>query len=143
MKSIRKTLSIILLLAFVSTPILAQSQQRGDRNRDRSDRLRDVPTEVRTEAHIAVFDAYLSLTDEQKTALARIDQEFAIKREALRSEPVNRQRKMVMSRDLQSEHQQAIHDVLTKEQYSVFLEKREAIQVEVRQRLRAYSNKEG
>lgn len=132
-----------MLLAFVSTPILAQSQQRGDRNRDRSDRLRDVPTEVRTEAHIAVFDAYLSLTDEQKTALARIDQEFAIKREALRSEPVNRQRKMVMSRDLQSEHQQAIHDVLTKEQYSVFLEKREAIQVEVRQRLRAYSNKEG
>ena len=48
-----------------------------------------------------------------------------------------------MMKDLRDEHQQAIHKVLTKDQYSVYLEKREDIRYDIRQRLMAYSKEEG
>jgi Na+-transporting NADH:ubiquinone oxidoreductase subunit NqrC len=142
MKSISKILSAIVVLSLISITALAQPGRgdRGMQNRDRDmDRLRDVPVEVRTEAHLAVFDEYLNLTDTQKEQIREADAVFAKKSGALKEEKVNRRKKMGMAKELRNEHQRAIHDLLTKEQYSVFLDKRQAIRYDIRQRLRSYN----
>ena len=53
---------------------------------------------------------------------------------------MSRDRKRIAMRDLRNEHQQAIHDLLTKDQYAIYLEQKEAIQYDIRQRLKAYSD---
>lgn len=140
MKRINSSLSIFVLIALFSATALAQPG-RGNRGQqlDRQ-RMLDVPTEVRSEAHIAVFDEYLNLTDAQKEQIKTIDEDFAKRGTDLREASMNRQRRMVQMRDLRNEHQQALHEILSKEQYAVYLEKKEAIQYDIRQRLRAYSD---
>jgi len=138
MKLLAKTFFLTLLIAAVVMPAIAQPQ-RGNQDRQQMEQFRDVPQEVRTEAHIAVFDEYLQLTDIQKEQIRVVDEEFAKKGDALREEPMNRKRKMMQAKDLRDEHQQAIHDILSKDQYAIYLEEKEAIQYEIRQRLKAYS----
>ena len=141
MKRIISSLSIIALIALFSTATFAQ-QGRGNRGPQQGrQQMLDVPTEVRTEAHIAVFDDYLKLTDSQKEKIKQVDEDFATQGKELREASMNRQRKMVAMRDLQNEHQKALHELLTKEQYAVYLDKKEAIQYDIRQRLKAYSDK--
>lgn len=143
MKSFSKTLTALFVLSFISFSAIAQSGMRGDRGaqqRDRAmDRLRDVPVEVRTEAHVAVFDEYLNLTDAQKTKLKEIDQKFVQRGQTLRQNKTYPQKKRVQGRALRNERRQAIHQLLTKEQYAVYLEKQEAIRYDIRQRLRSYN----
>ena len=150
MKRIAKTSLIVLLAALFSTQIFAQKRgnddRRGDRNRPDRDRIQllmNIPAEVRSDIHVSVFDEYLSLTDAQKKELIAVDQTFNTKMSEVRDEKVNRRKKGGMMKDLRDEHQQAIHKVLTKDQYSVYLEKREAIRYDIRQRLMAYSKEEG
>lgn len=142
MKFISRTLVAILFLSLISVSALAQTGIRGERgnqHRDRAmDRLRDVPVEVRTEAHVAVFDEYLNLTDAQKIKLKEIDQKFAQRGQALRQNKTYPQKKRVQGRELRNERRQAIHQLLTKEQYAVYLEKQETIRYDIRQRLRSY-----
>ena len=135
MKRTFKTTLILAIIALVASPIFAQPKQ-GDRGRN-SERgmMRDVPPEVKSEAHIAVFDQYLELSKTQEEQIKAVDEEFALKGEELREEKVNRRKKMMMAKELRSEHQQAIHEILTKEQYSIYLEKKEAIRYDIRQRL--------
>ena len=144
MKRTIKSSFILALVLFIASPVIAQ-QRQGDRDRrpgpDR-EMLRDIPAEVRTEAHVEVFDEYLSLTDSQEQQIREIDEEFATKGEQIREEKVNRRKKMLMAKELRNEHQQAIHEVLTKEQYAVYLEKKEAIRYDIRQRLK-YHVKDG
>ncbi len=141
MKRINISLSIIVLIALFSATALAQPG-RGNRGQqqDRQQML-NIPTEVRSETHIAVFDQYLNLTDAQKEQIKIIDEDFAKRRIDFREASMNRQRRMVEMRDLRNEHQLALHEVLSKEQYAMYLEKKEAIQFDIRQRLRAYSDK--
>lgn len=140
MKRINSSLSIFVLIALFSATALAQPG-RGNRGQQQDrQRMLDVPTEVRSEAHIAVFDEYLNLTDAQKEQIKTIDEDFAKRGTDLREASMNRQRRMVEMRDLRNEHQQALHEILSKEQYAVYLEKKEAIQYDIRQRLRAYSD---
>lgn len=140
MKRINSSLSIFILIALFSATALAQPG-RGNRGQQQDrQRMLNVPTEVRSEAHIAVFDEYLNLTDAQKEQIKTIDEDFAKRGTDLREASMNRQRRMVEMRDLRNEHQQALHEILSKEQYAVYLEKKEAIQYDIRQRLRAYSD---
>jgi hypothetical protein len=140
MKRINSFLSIFVLIALFSATALAQPG-RGNRGQQQDrQRMLNVPTEVRSEAHIAVFDEYLNLTDAQKEQIKTIDEDFAKRGTDLREASMNRQRRMVEMRDLRNEHQQALHEILSKEQYAVYLEKKEAIQYDIRQRLRAYSD---
>jgi hypothetical protein len=140
MKRINSSLSIFVLIALFSATALAQPG-RGNRGQQQDrQRMLNVPTEVRSEAHIAVFDEYLNLTDAQKEQIKTIDEDFAKRGTDLREASMNRQRRMVEMRDLRNEHQQALHEILSKEQYAVYLEKKEAIQYDIRQRLRAYSD---
>lgn len=140
MKRINSSLSIFILIALFSATALAQPG-RGTRGQQQDrQRMLNVPTEVRSEAHIAVFDEYLNLTDAQKEQIKTIDEDFAKRGTDLREASMNRQRRMVEMRDLRNEHQQALHEILSKEQYAVYLEKKEAIQYDIRQRLRAYSD---
>ena len=44
--------------------------------------------------------------------------------------------KMAMGKELRDEHQKAIHQILTKEQYAIYLDKKEAIRYDIRQRLK-------
>ena len=147
MKKLLKTLSISLIMALIALPTMAQMGNRADRGTgirnqtprgDRMQMFTNIPADVRADIHIAVFDEYLNLTDTQKTKLAEIDRDFADKGIALRTEAMGRDRKNVAMRDLQNEHQVAIHDLLTKEQYATYLSKREAIRVETQQRMRDY-----
>lgn len=138
MKRTIKSSFILALILLVASPVFAQ-QRQGDKNqRPGPDRemMRDIPADVRTEAHVAVFDEYLNLTDSQEQQIREIDEEFAVKGEQIREEKVNRRKKMLMAKELKDEHQQAIHEVLTKEQYAVYLEKKEAIRYDIRQRLK-------
>lgn len=146
MKPFVKTTLVLIAAILIAVPSSAQ-QRGGDRGPERArpggdmDRLRDVPAEVRSEAQVAVFDEYLELTDVQKQNLIKANNDAAVKADKLRDEKINRQKKMGMARELRDEHQQAIHDILTKEQYSIFLDKREAIQYDIRQRLKDYTKK--
>lgn len=147
MKQLAKTTLLLLTAFFIAVPALAQ-QRPGDRGPERGrpggpemDRMRDVPVEVRSEAQIAVFDEYLKLSDTQKEELIKANEAAASKADELRDEKVNRRKKMDMAKELRDEHQQAIHDILTKEQYSIFLDKKEAIQYDIRQRLKDYTKK--
>lgn len=134
------TFILTLLIAAVVIPVVAQPQ-RGQRGGDREQmqEMRNIPPEIRSEAHIAVFDEYLNLSDSQKSQIQAVDQEFAEKGAALREESMMPRRKRLAAEDLRNEHQQAIHEILTKDQYAVYLEKKEAIQYDIRQRLKAYS----
>ncbi len=146
MKNSAKSTLLFIVALLLAVPALAQQRpsDRGPGNGrpgagPEMDRLRDVPSEVRSEAQIAVFDEYLKLTDVQKKQLAQANDDAATKADKLRDQKVNRQKKMDMARELRNEHQQAIHKILSKEQYSVFLEKKEAIQYDIRQRLKDYT----
>lgn len=140
MKHPVKSFFLTLLIAAVVIPVVAQPQ-RGQRGGDRqqTQEFRNLPPEARSDAHLTVFDEYLNLTESQEEQLKAVDAEFAERGEALRDESMSRQRKMLARKDLRDAHQQAVHDILTKEQYSIFLEQREAIQHDIRQRLKAYS----
>lgn len=147
MKQLAKTTLLLLTAFLIAVPALAQ-QRPGDIGPERGrsggpdmDRMRDVPVEVRSEAQIAVFDEYLKLSDTQKEELIKANEAAASKADELRDEKVNRRKKMDMAKELRDEHQQAIHDILTKEQYSIFLDKKEAIQYDIRQRLKDYTKK--
>ncbi len=139
MKRLVKSFFLTLLIAAVVIPVVAQPQ-RGQRGGERQQmaQFQNIPPEVRSEAHIAVFNEYLNLTDTQAEKFIAIDAEFAAKGEALREESMSPRRKRLAARDLRNEHQQAIHDILTKDQYAVYLEQKEAIQYDIRQRLKAY-----
>jgi len=141
MTRILKSLFLTVLIAAAVMPVAAQPQ-RGNRGGDREQmqQLRDVPPEVRSEAHIAVFNKYLELSENQERQIREVDAQFAEKGAALRGAPMRGQRKMMQMGDLRNEHQQAIHDILTKDQYSVYLEQKEAIQFEIRQRLKAFTD---
>ncbi len=141
MKRIHFKVFLTLLITALTVPLAAQSQkgQRGG-DRDQMRELSNVPPEIRSEAHIAVFDEYLDLSDTQENQIKEVDAEFAEKGEALREESMAPRRKRLAARDLRNEHQQAIHEILTKEQYSIYLQEREAIRYDIRQRLKAYSN---
>ncbi len=136
MKRTMKSFTVLALALIISLPALAQPRN-GDRGRN-ADRemFRDLPPEVRAEAHLAVFDQYLDLSDTQEEQIKEIDEEFALKGKELREEKVNRMKKMTMSKELRDEHQKAIHGVLTKEQYAIYLDKKEAIEYDIRQRLK-------
>lgn len=138
MKRTIKSSFILALILLVASPVFAQ-QRQGDKDRrpgpDR-EMMRDIPADVRTEAHVAVFDEYLNLTDSQEQQIREIDVDFAVKGEQIREEKVNRRKKMLMAKELRNKHQQAIHEILTKEQYAVYLEKKEAIRYDIRQRLK-------
>lgn len=136
MKRTIKTILVIAMIALIAFPVIAQPRQ-GDRGRN-SERgmTRDVSPEVRSEVHIAVFDEYLELSETQEEQIKAVDEEFALKGEQLREEKVNRRKKMMMAKELRDEHQQAIHEILTKEQYAAYLENKEAIQYDIRQRLK-------
>lgn len=148
MKRTLKTFTVSLILALIAFPAFAQMgggrpHPKGNNRPERPvgqrmDMLANVPAEVRTDIHIAVFDEYLKLSEEQKTKLAKIDAEFAEKHEALRNDPMRGDRKRIAMRDLQNEHQLAIHDLLTKKQYSIYLEKKEAIQTKIHTKMRDY-----
>ena len=141
MKRIFKSIFLTFLIAAVTIPVVAQpqrGQQGGDREQIRE--FRDIPSEIRTEAQISVFDEYLDLSENQESQLMEIGIEFAKKGEALREESMRPRRKRLAAEDLRNEHQQAIHDLLTKDQYAIYLEQKEAIQYDIRQRLKAYSD---
>ncbi len=139
MKRTIKTTLILALITLIVSPVFAQPK-KGDRDRNpQRAMLRDVPAEVKSEAHIAVFDEYLELSEAQEEQIKAADAEFAQKGAELREEKINRRKKMMMARELRSEHQQAIHEILTKQQYSVYLEKREAIRYDIRQRLKDHA----
>lgn len=142
MKRLITSFFITLLIAAVSIPVVAQPQrgQRGGERQQQMRDFRDIPQNVRTEAHLVVFDEYLNLTESQEEQLKTIDIAFAERGATLRSESINRQRKMLARKDLRDAHRQAIHEILTKEQYSILLEKKEAIQYDFRQRLKAFSD---
>ncbi|MBO6537007.1 MAG: hypothetical protein JJ966_12340 [Balneolaceae bacterium] len=140
MKRTISTLSIFVLIALFSATAIAQPG-RGNRGQQANQRMLDIPAEVRSEAHIAVFDEYLKLSDTQKEQIKTIDKDFSERGKELREASINRQRRMVEMRDLRNEHQQALHKILSKDQYAVYLEKKESIQYDIRQRLRAYSDK--
>lgn len=103
------------------------------------DRMRDVPVEVKTEAHLSVFDEYLNLSDTQKDQLRQIDENFARKGTELREEKIAPRKKRMKAAELRKEHQIALHEMLTKDQYATYLEKREAIRYDIRQHLKAYN----
>lgn len=136
MKRTIKTILLIAVAALTAFPVFAQPKQ-GDRGRNfERGMMRDVPPEVKSEAQIAVFDEYLELSEAQEEQIKAVDEEFALKGEQLREEKVNRRKKMMKEQELRNEHQQALHKILTKEQYSIYLEKKEAIQFDIRQRLK-------
>lgn len=139
MKRFITSFFLTLLIAAVVVPVVAQPQ-RGQRGGDREQmrEFRDIPPEIRSEARIAIFDEYLDLSESQENLIKEIDAEFASKGDALREESMMPRRKRLAADDLRNEHQIAIHDVLTKDQYSVYLEHREAIQYDIRQRLKTY-----
>ena len=136
MKQTIKTTFVVAVIALLAAPVFAQPKPGERKPNQAREMFRDIPAEVRTEAHVAVFDEYLNLTDSQEQKIREIDEEFAVKGEQIREEKVNRRKKMLMAKELKDEHQQAIHEVLTKEQYAVYLEKKEAIQYDIRQRLK-------
>ncbi|MBO6523346.1 MAG: hypothetical protein JJ971_05930 [Balneolaceae bacterium] len=139
MKRTIKITLILAIVALVASPVFAQPKH-GDRGRNAErGMMRDVSPEVRSEAHVAVFDEYLELTETQEEQIKAADAEFAQKGAELREEKINRRKKMTMARELRSEHQKAIHEILTKEQYAVYLEKKEAIQYDIRQRLKDHA----
>jgi hypothetical protein len=137
MKRLVKSFFLTLLIAVSVVPTVVHAQRGGDRQQMRE--FQNIPHEIRTEAQIAVFDEYLNLSDDQENQLMDLGIEFAEKGQALREESMRPRRKRLAAEDLRNEHQQAIHDVLTKDQYSIYLEEKEAIQYDIRQRLRAYS----
>lgn len=136
MKRIINTTFIAALTMLVAVPVLAQPKHGEKGPGDERGMFRDVPPEVKSEAHLAVFDEYLNLTDEQEAQIKAVDEEFAMKGAELREEKITRRKKMMAAKELKDAHQRAIHEILTKEQYSVFLAKREAIQYDIRQRLK-------
>ena len=144
MKRLFKTNLSVLVLLLLAAPLFAQpgrgnDARPGPHHPERF--MEKVPAEVRTDAQIAVFDEYLDLSAEQEQQIRDTEAAFAEKAEAIREEKVLRHKKMDMMRELKKEHQLAIHEILTKEQYSVFLEKREAIQFDIRQRLKEFTDK--
>lgn len=122
---------------------MGQRAQTATPNRPHQQAFLNVPADVRSEIHIAVFDEYLNLTDDQKQKLVLIDTDFAAKRAALldNSQPGKRNNNRGLMRTLSDEHQKAIHDLLTKEQYAMFLEKRGEIQDQVQLKMLAYLSK--
>ncbi len=139
MQRIIKSTLVLGLIILLASPVLAQQRKGDTEKRPGREMLQDVPPEVRTEAHIAVLDEYLDLTESQENQIREVDEEFALKGEQIREEKVNRRKKMMMAKELREEHQQAIHEILTKEQYAIYLEKKEAIQYDIRQRLKDHS----
>lgn len=136
MKRTIKTVLALAILTLIASSAFAQPRQGArDRNPERN-MFRDVPPEVKSDAHIAVFDQYLDLSESQENQIKAIDEEFALKGKALRDEKINRRKKMGAAKDLRNEHQKALHQILTKEQYAIYLDKKEAIQYDIRQRLK-------
>lgn len=140
MKRIIKISTTVLVMTLIALPAFSQPRN-GDRdgNRDRNkgrEMFREIPPEVRTEAQLAVFDEYLELSDSQEGDIKEISAVFALRGEELKEEKVNRRTKRMKANELRNERLVAIHDILTKEQYSTYLQNKEAIQYDIRQRLK-------
>ncbi len=138
MKRNIKLFTTLLVITFVAVPVFSQPRP-GERDRNPNqgrEMLRELPPEVVSEAHLAVFDEYLDLSESQENQIKAVDEKFALKGKELREEKIDRRKKMVFAKELREDHQKAIHEILTKEQYSIYLDKKEAIQYDIRQRLK-------
>lgn len=126
-------------MVFISLPVFSQPKH-GERDRNQGkEKLRDIPLEVRSEVHLVVFDEYLDLSESQEEQIKQVDKEFVLKEKELKEEKINRKKKRVIAKELRDEHQKAIHQILTKDQYAIFLDKKEAIRYDIRQRLKDHT----
>ncbi|GAB5407740.1 MAG: hypothetical protein BalsKO_01050 [Balneolaceae bacterium] len=136
MKRIVKFISILAVALLISLPAFSQARS-GDRGKKSERKMGlNIPPEVRSEAQIAIFDEYLDLSESQEDQIKIVDEELALKGKEIREEKVNRRKKMALAKELKDERQKAIHKILTKEQYAIYLDKKEAIQYDIRQRLK-------
>ncbi len=139
MKTIPKTLAVLIPLIFISSISFAQQRDRGMAMNRSAEQMQDIPAEVKADAHLSVLNEYLKLDDAQKTRIKKIDLEHAEKTANIRTQKIAARKKMPLMREAQQEHQKEIHSILTKDQYASFLENREAIQFDIRQKLIEYN----
>lgn len=143
MKEPVKLIFLTLLISAILVPAVAQPQKSvRDGNREDLNELRAIPLQVRTDTRIAVFNEYLALSDIQVDEIKKIDLELAAKAEELRGKTMRPRRKKIAAKDIKTEHQVALHNILTKDQYAIYLEHKEAIQYEIRQRLKTISDED-
>ena len=143
MKQPIKPFFLTLLISAMLAPIVAQAQRSvRDGNREDLNELRAIPPQLRTDTRLAVFNEYLALSDIQMDEIKKTDLELAAKAEELRGKTMRPRRKKIAAEDLKTEHQVALHNILTKDQYSIYLEHKEAIQYEIRQRLKTISEED-
>ena len=142
MKQPIKPFFLTLLISAMLAPIVAQAQRSvRDGNREDLNELRAIPPQLRTDTRLAVFNEYLALSDIQMDEI-KTDLELAAKAEELRGKTMRPRRKKIAVENLKTEHQVALHNILTKDQYSTYLEHKEAIQYEIRQRLKTISEED-
>ena len=143
MMYLTKSFFSTLLITLIVVPVSAQ-QQRGQQNIEHKQvgELRNIPHEIRSETRIEVFNEYLSLSDDQINQLRTVYSELTPKRIDLREESMRAKRKKLTTENLKKKYQMAVHDILTKDQYSIFLEQQDAIQYDIHQRLNTYTEEE-
>lgn len=139
MKTLSKTLTVLIPILFISSISFAQQRDRGMAMNRMGEQMQDIPAEVKAEAHVAVLNKYLKLDEAQKTKIKKIDLDHAEKTANIRSQKIAPRKKMPLMQELQQEHQKEVHAVLTKEQYASYLENKEAIRYDIRQKLMEYS----
>ena len=143
MKQPIKPFFLTLLISAMLAPIVAQAQRSvRDGNREDLNELRAIPPQLRTDTRLAVFNEYLALSDIQMDEIKKTDLELAAKAEELRGKTMRPRRKKIAVENLKTEHQVALHNILTKDQYSTYLGHKEAIQYEIRQRLKTISEED-
>lgn len=132
-------LTLLLVTAFLM-PL--QAQQRGMRGQKgkkaQMERFRDIPSEQKHQMRMEVLNEYLSLTDDQVLKMNELELDLEAKRQTHREAKVGKAKKRVMQQQMQEYHKAQLHEILTKEQYAIYLEKQEAIRYDIRTKMSAY-----
>lgn len=133
MNTINKSLTVtVVLLLSLSTIVSAQQQRRQQMKA-----MQKVSLEERADVRIAVMKEYMDLSDAEETkyrsAFIDFEKKAVQRMKGTRNQP--RKRRME-ARDLKKEHMKEMQKILSKDHFTAFLENHEAIQYDIRQRLR-------
>lgn len=139
MKTLSKILTVLIPILFISSISFAQQRDRGMAMNRMAEQMQDIPAEVKADAHVSVLNEYLKLSETQKTEIKKIDLVHAEKTSEIRNQKIAPRKKMPLMQEAQQEHQKEIHAVLSKEQYASYLENKEAIRYDIRQKLIEYN----
>ncbi|MFN1834914.1 hypothetical protein AB2B38_006600 [Balneola sp. MJW-20] len=129
---IRKWTLTAGILLLISSMGLAQDQER------RRDRIEDsISLEERADIRIAVMKEYMDLDETEANAYREsfitLEKKAVAAMRKTRRHPRTRRAEAI---DLRKEHLKEMQKILSKDHFTVFLENHEAIQYDIRQRLK-------